>query len=81
MGVRFLIHWERTLRHSFGGGLKVFKDLQTNISTMTIAPAINLKVMESVLMNSEAVIIQAYGMGNICTKNENFMNVLKMALD
>ena len=59
----------------------MFKDLQTNISTMTIAPAINLKVMESVLMNSEAVIIQAYGMGNICTKNENFMNVLKMALD
>jgi L-asparaginase/Glu-tRNA(Gln) amidotransferase subunit D len=41
----------------------------------------NLKVLEAVLNNSEAIIIEAYGMGNIPSNNKKLLQVLKTAAD
>ena len=52
-----------------------------NISLIIISPCLNLKVVDTVMMNSDAVIIEAYGMGNIPSKNKDFLNLIKKAID
>jgi len=37
--------------------MTVFTDMSDDIATISIAPLINLRVVESVMMNSKAVII------------------------
>ena len=32
-------------------------------------------------MNSKAVIVEAYGMGNIPSKNKELLNIIKQAID
>jgi L-asparaginase/Glu-tRNA(Gln) amidotransferase subunit D len=76
IGVNFKIYWERLLGHSFFGEMRVFENLSTEISTISIAPILNYKMIEAVLANSKAVIIQAFGMGNIPTNNSKFMELL-----
>lgn len=65
VGVNFSICWSRLLRHNFDGRLRVFTEFSDNISLINIMPCINLNVVENILQNSKAVIVQAYGMGNI----------------
>ena len=82
VGVNFVIHWKRIIYgRGYEGELNVFKDLNDEISTININPCINLKVVESILSNSKAVIVQAYGMGNIPTKNVKLMNMLSEAIN
>jgi hypothetical protein len=61
--------------------MQVFEDLSLEISTISIAPIVNYKMIESVLSNSRAVIIQAFGMGNLPTNNPRFMNMLTNAIN
>jgi len=68
------------LGHSFLGELTVFENMSTDISTISMAPCINMKVVESVMLNSKAVIVQAFGMGNIPSNNKKFMNILEEAI-
>lgn len=58
----------------------MFHKLSDEISTIQIAPVLNLKVIENILTTSKAVIIQAYGMGNIPSNNLRFMDMLKNAI-
>ena len=65
VGVNFSINWSRLLRHNFDGKLRVFTRFSENISLINIMPCMNLSVVENILQASKAVIVQAYGMGNI----------------
>lgn len=47
---------------------------------ISISPCFNLKVIEVVLLNCEAVILEAYGMGNIPSKNKDLMNIIERAI-
>ena len=69
MGVNFDINWDLIQRHIYEGKMEVFTQMSHNISLINISPCLNLKVVETVMMNSEAVILEAYGMGNIPSKN------------
>ena len=53
----------------YDGKMEVFTNMSHNISLINISPCLNLKVVETVMLNSEAVIVEAYGMGNIPSKN------------
>ena len=80
MGVNFEIRWDMVQRHAFGGKMTAFTNMSGNISLISISPCLNLKVVESILMNSEAIIIEAYGMGNIPSNNAQLLNLIKNAL-
>jgi len=79
MGVNFDINWDIIQRHVYEGKMNAFTRLSSNISLISISPCLSLKVVESILLNSDgnylfvytviAVIIEAYGMGNIPSKN------------
>ena len=43
--------------------------MSQDIAMITIMPCMNIKVVESVLQNSKAVILEAYGMGNVPSEN------------
>jgi lysophospholipase len=81
MGVNFDIRWDLAQRHMYEGKMESFTKMSSNISLISVAPCINLKVVESVLMNSEAVILEAYGMGNIPSKNKDLLNLIKKAIE
>jgi L-asparaginase/Glu-tRNA(Gln) amidotransferase subunit D len=55
--------------------------MSEDISIINMSPCINLKVIESILNNSRAVVIQAYGMGNLPTNNKKLLNLMKKAID
>jgi L-asparaginase/Glu-tRNA(Gln) amidotransferase subunit D len=57
VGVDFQINWHRIQRHNFEGRLNVFTDMNQDISVLNFSPFLNLKVIESILMNSKAVVI------------------------
>jgi L-asparaginase/Glu-tRNA(Gln) amidotransferase subunit D len=40
-----------------------------------------MKVIESICMNSQAVVIQAYGMGNIPSNNQSLLEIIQKAID
>ena len=61
--------------------MEAFTKMSDNISLISISPCLNLKVVESVLMNSEAIIIEAYGIGNVPSKNQKLLDMIKCALD
>lgn len=54
--------------------------MDNNISLISISPLINLSIIETILFKSKAVIIQAYGMGNIPSKNKDLMELMKRAI-
>mmetsp|Transcript_14242 Transcript_14242/g.24221 ORF Transcript_14242/g.24221 Transcript_14242/m.24221 type:complete len:279 (-) Transcript_14242:949-1785(-) len=81
VGVDFTIHFDRILRHKFEGKLNVFTNMSEEISMLKITPCINLRVIDSVLKNSRAVVIQAYGMGNIPTNNKQLYESIKEAIE
>ena len=71
VGVNFIIHWEKVLTNIVNTEtFEIFSDMSQDISTINISPCINLKVVQAILENSKAVIVQAYGMGNIPSKNK-----------
>ena len=55
--------------------------MSSEISLINISPCLNIKVVETVMMNSQAVIIEAYGMGNIPSRNKDFINIIKKAIE
>lgn len=77
VGVNFSIHWNRLMRHNFDGKLRVFTDFSENISLINVMPCMNLSVVENILQASKAVIVQAYGMGNIPSQNRKLVGILK----
>jgi L-asparaginase/Glu-tRNA(Gln) amidotransferase subunit D len=81
IGVNFDIRWDLVMRHTFEGKMEVFSSLSENVAKISVAPCMNLKVLEAVLNNSEAIIIEAYGMGNIPSNNKKLLQVLKTAAD
>jgi L-asparaginase len=81
VGVDFKICWSRVLRHNFEGKLKVFTDMSQDISIVNITPCINLKVFSAIFSNSAAVVIQAYGMGNIPSSNLKLLEIIKQAIE
>jgi lysophospholipase len=53
MGVNFEINWEAIQRHTFEGKMEAFTNMSSDISLISISPCLNMKVIDSVLMNSE----------------------------
>lgn len=82
VGVNFKINWNHVLKFSYDvqGKLDVFTDMSDEISMINITPCINLRVVENIVQNSRAVVLQAYGMGNIPTSNTELMNILNKAI-
>lgn len=60
--------------------MEAFVNMSDNISLISISPCLNLKVVESILMNSDAIIIEAYGMGNIPSKNHQLLSLIHKSL-
>jgi L-asparaginase/Glu-tRNA(Gln) amidotransferase subunit D len=81
VGVNFNIFWNRVLQHNFEGDLNVFTDMSEDISIINMSPCINLKVIEAIFFHSKAVVIQAYGMGNLPTNNKKLLSLIKSAID
>jgi 60kDa lysophospholipase len=81
VGVNFSINWSRLLRHNFDGKLRVFTRFSENISLINIMPCMNLSVVENILQASKAVIVQAYGMGNIPSQNRKLVGILRQAIE
>lgn len=80
VGVNFDIKWHKVLRNNFEGDLRIFTKMSSEVSVIKIQPCINFKVLESILRESRAVIIEAYGMGNIPTLNTDLMNSILRAI-
>lgn len=76
LGVNFQIYWSRVIRFNFEGKIKIFTEMCEDISMINIIPCLNIRVIESILQSSKAVVIYAYGMGNIPTNNKQLMNLL-----
>ncbi len=55
--------------------------MDNNISLISVSPLINLTIINNILFSSKAVIIQAYGMGNIPSKNKDLLNLLDKAIN
>lgn len=47
---------------------------------INITPCLNLRVVENILQSCKAVVLQAYGMGNIPTSNQKLMSLLSSAI-
>jgi len=77
--VNLNVQWDKILKYS-PGPFKVFTKLDTNISEITLAPFLNLKSIEQVFMNSAAVILSGYGMGNLPTSNQRLMKMISDAV-
>ena len=69
VGVDFKINWNLVLRHNFEGKLNVHTEMNEDISVINITPCINVKATKAILNSSKAVVLVAYGMGNIPTEN------------
>lgn len=76
MGVNFEIRWDMIQRYVYEGPMKAFTKMSDNISLISISPCLNLKSIEQILSTSEAVILVAYGMGNIPSKNKALLSLI-----
>lgn len=54
--------------------------MDNNISLISISPLLNLRIIENILFQSKAVIIQAYGMGNIPSNNKELLELIRVAI-
>ncbi len=54
--------------------------MDNSISLLAVSPLLNLKIIEAILFQSKAVIIQAYGMGNIPSNNKELLEMIKSAI-
>lgn len=81
MGVEFDIDWHHIQRHVYEGPILAFTEMDNNISLISVSPLLNLKIIENILLESKAVIIQAYGMGNIPSKNKELLTLLDKAIN
>lgn len=68
LDVNFTIDWTQVLKYH-AGSFNVFKQLEDNISFITMSPCMNIKSLELVLKSSKAVIIAGYGLGNLPSSN------------
>ena len=55
--------------------------MDNSISLISVSPLLNLKIIEAILFSSKAVIIQAYGMGNIPSNNKELLDMIKRAIN
>ena len=81
VGVNFNIFFHMILRHNFEGKLQVFTAMDEEISIINITPCLNIKGIESIVLTSKAIVIQAYGMGNIPSNNAQLLQTLKKGID
>ena len=66
MGVSFDTNWDLIMRHNNQGQMKVQKISETEeICLLNISPLLNLKAIRMVIQASKAIILEAYGMGNV----------------
>lgn len=54
--------------------------MSDEVSMINITPCLNLRVVENILQSCKAVVLQAYGMGNIPTSNQKLMSLLSSAI-
>jgi len=54
--------------------------MDNNIALISISPLLNLRIIENILFQSRAVIIQAYGMGNIPSNNKELLELMRCAI-
>jgi L-asparaginase/Glu-tRNA(Gln) amidotransferase subunit D len=57
MGVEFEIQWDHIQRHVYDGHINAFSNMDNSISLISISPLLNLKIIETILFQSKAVII------------------------
>ena len=81
MGVEFEIQWEHIQRHVYDGHINAASNMDNSISLISVSPLLNLKIIEAILFSSKAVIIQAYGMGNIPSNNKELLDMIKRAIN
>ena len=75
------VAWHRILKHN-KGQFEVFYDVSTNIGHIQMSPILtNYHVLEQMFSCSDAVIISAYGMGNLPIDNEHLMGTIRKAVD
>jgi len=79
LDVNFAIEWNRVLRFS-SGAFNVCQSLEANISFMTMSPLMNIKALGLVMMESKAVILAGYGMGNLPSNNKELMQTIREAI-
>ena len=80
VGVDFKIYYSRILRHKFEGRLNVFTNLSSDIAVLNMTPMVNANSLKSVMSSAKGVVIQAYGMGNIPSNNQQLLAVLHEAI-
>ena len=70
LNIDFEVRWADVLSPPPPGvPLSIFTELSNEISTFRIQPCLNVKMAEVLFLESKAVIIETYGMGNIPWKN------------
>eukprot|EP00349_Pseudokeronopsis_sp_Brazil_P005480 CAMPEP_0202958264 /NCGR_PEP_ID=MMETSP1396-20130829/2626_1 /ASSEMBLY_ACC=CAM_ASM_000872 /TAXON_ID= /ORGANISM="Pseudokeronopsis sp., Strain Brazil" /LENGTH=96 /DNA_ID=CAMNT_0049676237 /DNA_START=693 /DNA_END=983 /DNA_ORIENTATION=- len=77
MGLKFEIDWNKVMRHSFEGKMVAFTNMVANISLFQIFPLMNIKALESVIDNSDVVLLKGYGLGNVPSDNKELLKIIK----
>jgi L-asparaginase/Glu-tRNA(Gln) amidotransferase subunit D len=55
--------------------------MDNSISLISVSPLLNLHIIENILFSSKAVIVQAYGMGNIPSNNKELLDLIDKAIN
>jgi lysophospholipase len=79
LDVNFEISWDQ-IRHFSSGHFHVCRNLETNISFLTMSPMMSLRAMDLVMKESRAVILAGYGMGNLPSNNQEMMQSIRNAV-
>lgn len=78
VGVQMVYHQERM--RTAGEGLKMFPIREHPIAVLRLFPGIQFQVVESIIsLNVKAIVIEAFGTGNIPERNKGFLQLLKRA--
>lgn len=78
VGVRMVYHQERM--RTPGEGLNVFPIEEHPVAVLRLFPGIQLQVVENIIsFNVKAIVIEAFGAGNIPGRNKGFLQLLEMA--
>lgn len=80
VGVDFKVNWSSILKPSPKAKFNLFTKMTEEISVMIVTPYICINVIESIMMNSKAIVLQGYGMGNVPSDNEQLMNCIKKGI-
>lgn len=77
--VTLAVRWSMVLPRGCGH-IELSSRLEENISYLVFSPCVNTKTLELCLLNSKAVVLAGYGMGNLPTSNPTVMAILEAAI-